>query len=303
MTELVSIVIPTYGRTDRLYRAIKSVLNQSYGNIEIIVVDDNTDEKISDHVREIIDSFSDKRLRLIKNRKNLGGALTRNEGIKASRGNYVAFLDDDDEYLPQKVEKQLDLFLRSGDELALVYCYCNSLKNGTVDYEFRYDYRGRCLFDAMRICIAATSQWMCKKSALESVGMFSDVPCKQDSTVIVKLLAAGYTVNRVPEVLSIYYDDDDIVRISSRGGVNVAKKRIIGVEALRDLCRSHYDKITKREQMEVEYAFACELFGFYDTVGDGEKFKGCVRCIITTHPFKKSCLRVVKKYVMQIWKL
>ena len=297
MDELVSVVITTYNRVNELERALKSVINQTHKKLEIIVVDDNVNESISKKLKEIINNLNDKRIILKKNEKNLGGALSRNVGIESSHGNFIAFLDDDDEYLPTKVEKQLELFKKTNDsKLALVYCYCKGIKNGKMTKKYCYNYMGNCLYEAMLMCIAATSQWMCKKNCLLDVGMFSNVPCKQDSTVIIKLLSKGYTINRVPEVLSLYYDED-IPRISSKN----AKKRIVGENLLLELCRKNYDKINEKQQREVEYHFSCILVFYYFETGEYKKYKENMRNIIKIHRLSIMTLKIkyymLKKYI------
>ncbi len=106
MNPTVSVIIPTYNRANLVSRAIKSVLNQTYQDFEIIVVDDCSE----DNTEEIVKSFNDSRIRYIKHKKNKGGSAARNTGIKRARGKYIAFLDDDDEWLPSKLEKQIMLF-------------------------------------------------------------------------------------------------------------------------------------------------------------------------------------------------
>lgn len=279
-SEKVSIVITTFGRKKELKRSLKSALGQTYSNIEIIVIDDNIDVDYSEYIKKTIASFNDKRIVYKKNKNNLGGALSRNEGIKFASGEYVAFLDDDDEYLPEKIEKQLAVFEKDrSKKIALVYCYCDGIKDGKVKDQYRYNYKGNCLFDAMRMSIAATTQWMCRKEALLSVGGFTDMPCKQDSYVVVKLLAKGYTIDRVPEVLSLYYDDE-IPRISSKN----VKKRILGETMLRDLCRQNYDKISKRQQKEVEYIYAGVLAKLYLCAKRYHDFRGMVKKIFYYKP-------------------
>ena len=120
---LVSVVIPTYSRSDTLERALNGILKQTYQNLDIIVVDDNPPNSVYRlFVQQIIKKYaSDQRIRYIQNTQNLGGAGARNVGIEAAKGEYIAFLDDDDEYYPEKIEKQLKVFLNSdSDKLALV---------------------------------------------------------------------------------------------------------------------------------------------------------------------------------------
>jgi glycosyltransferase involved in cell wall biosynthesis len=100
----VSVVIPVYNRSAELRRAIRSVLAQSYTDFELIVVDDASIEDIA----AVVDEFGDKRLRLIRKTVNQGAASARNTGIEAATGRWVAFLDSDDEWLPRKLERQIE---------------------------------------------------------------------------------------------------------------------------------------------------------------------------------------------------
>ena len=105
-TPLVSVVIPTYGRSNLLGRAIDSVLNQTYGNIEIIVVDDNgIGNSHQRQTEELLQKYIERNeIIYIKHQKNSGGSVARNTGIRSSKGEYVALLDDDDEWFPDKLE-------------------------------------------------------------------------------------------------------------------------------------------------------------------------------------------------------
>lgn len=98
---LVSVVIPTCNRGELFYKAIESVLNQTYKNIEIIVIDDNSDNPLQ------LEQYESHPVNIIyhKNGENLGGAISRNKGASLGRGEFVCFLDDDDTYLPHKLER------------------------------------------------------------------------------------------------------------------------------------------------------------------------------------------------------
>lgn len=100
---LVSVIIPTYNRAQLVRRAIESVLQQTYDHLEMIVVDDAS----KDNTQEVINGISDLRLRYIRHQTNLGGAISRNTGIDAATGEYLAFLDSDDVWLPEKIADQL----------------------------------------------------------------------------------------------------------------------------------------------------------------------------------------------------
>lgn len=290
MNDLVTVIIATYGRSTALKRAIYSVLNQTYSNLEILIIDDNDDVKLKNNVREIVDSIPDKRIKLISNKKNLGGSLARNVGIMNSSAKYISFLDDDDEYLPEKIEKQINLFLNSNDDnLALIYGFCLQKRNGKPFKEYKKNIIGHCIFDGMIECVAATSQWMCKKELLLKVGMFEDTPCKQDSYLILKLLCHGYTIDRVPEILSVFNTDSGVHRISTSSH----KKRIVGEEKLREYCRANYNLIDDKQKKEVEYSFFVRLLHHYYAINDKENFRKSLYFVIR-YPFRKSTLSAFK---------
>lgn len=262
---LVSVVIPTYSRNEMLSRAIDCILEQTHSNLDIIVVDDNPPEsEYRTSTEQLMKKYeADERVRYIQNEKNLGGAGARNVGIEAAKGEYIAFLDDDDEYYPDKIEKQLAVFLNSNsDKLALVYCDVAHVgKEGThVDCVIKKRHRGNCLYEAIvDDCLASTSMWLVKKTHLNAVGNFTIVPCKQDSTVIIKLLEAGYEVDYVPEVLCLYRNYRDGVRIS------FGPKKIQGEELFYDLCKKNFDKFTTKQRRSIEYSFAVRLYLLYST--------------------------------------
>ncbi|MGI6701986.1 MAG: glycosyltransferase family 2 protein [Christensenellales bacterium] len=119
----VSVIIPTYKRAEKLERAIESVLNQTYHNIEVIIVDDNNpDTEYRKITEEIMQKYiNNPKVIYIKHEKNKNGAAARNTGIRHSQGLYIAFLDDDDYYLSEKIEKQVN-FLEANNEYDGVYC-------------------------------------------------------------------------------------------------------------------------------------------------------------------------------------
>ena len=110
----VSVIIPSFGRPDLLKRAIKSVLDQTFQDFEIIVVDDNDSGDIKNQTQRIVEDYCDERIVYIKNEKNMGSNFSRNVGLRRARGEYIAFLDDDDFYFTKnKIRNQIELFKRN----------------------------------------------------------------------------------------------------------------------------------------------------------------------------------------------
>ncbi len=108
--DLVSIIMPSWNTGEFITESIQSVLNQTYTNWELIIIDDCS----SDDTDQIIESFNDERIKYLKNEKNCGAALTRNRGLREARGEWIAFLDSDDLWSSDKLEKQIE-FMKKND--------------------------------------------------------------------------------------------------------------------------------------------------------------------------------------------
>lgn len=130
-TQLVSIIIPTYKSGSSLKASIESALNQTYSNIEVIVVDDNDPDTEYRFKTELImkDYEKNPKVKYIKHNKNKNGAAARNTGFKYSKGDFICFLDDDDIFLETKVEKQVK-FLIENNQYNAVYTW--RYQNGKV---------------------------------------------------------------------------------------------------------------------------------------------------------------------------
>lgn len=292
LTPLVSVVIPTYSRCNTLVNAIESVLDQTYPAVEIIIVDDNQpNSQWRGQVQQIMEKYRNyANVHYVQNPQNLGGAGARNVGIAAAQGKYIAFLDDDDEYFPQKIEKQVKLFQKENNEkLALVFCdSVMTHDNDKFICNIRPRYKGCCLYEAMRDnCIAATSQWLVDKAALNAVGNFPIVPNKQDSQVILKLLSNGYEVIGVPEILSKYCNYEG-TRISS-----LSLKNLEGELLYQSACRRNYDKLSYWQIQDVEYSFAQKLYCLY-RANHMKKEKSDQLKIMFRSSFNKSLLFILK---------
>ena len=108
--ELVSIIMPTYNCARFIRESIDSVLAQTYTNWELIIVDDSS----TDNTAEMVANFNDPRIHYLRNEQNEGAALTRNKALRAAKGRYIAFLDSDDLWHPDKLERQIAFMEQNG---------------------------------------------------------------------------------------------------------------------------------------------------------------------------------------------
>lgn len=125
--DLVSVIIPTYNRANTITETVRSVLNQTYDKFEIIIIDDGSTDNTKDSVLKI----DDLRIRYFWHEHTGLPAISRNIGLKMAGGEYIAFLDSDDIWLPQKLEKQVQ-FLKDYSDIFLVYSKCFIRSNGKI---------------------------------------------------------------------------------------------------------------------------------------------------------------------------
>lgn len=127
MADLVSIIMPSFGTAPFIAESIESVQAQSYKNWELIIVDDCSPDNTDDVVRPYL---SDERIKYLKNEKNSGAAVSRNRALREAKGKWIAFLDSDDLWMPEKLEKQIRFMEKNG------YCfsYTNYAEIDTEDH-------------------------------------------------------------------------------------------------------------------------------------------------------------------------
>lgn len=255
MGVLVSVLVPTYKRSDLLPRALDSILAQTYKNIEIVVVDDNPPE--SEHrekTKEVMTRYIEKNpsVRYVQTAGATGGGAARNFGLKHCTGEYIAFLDDDDRYLPDKIETQL-LFMQ---ERQLDMSYQDVQWNDTQErvVEVRRMNRAKnysqeeLLRTHIVTAIAPTAIYMIRRDALLKTEGFGEVPRGQDFIFMLRCIEAGLKIEYMPGVHVIQYIHDG-ERIS------VGEKFIQAQTKIYELMCSYKGILSKNEQRYVDFRF------------------------------------------------
>lgn len=197
---LVSIITPLYNSEKYIGKTIQSVVNQSYKNFEMIIVDDCSGDKGV----EIAESFSenDERIKLIKNEKNLGAALTRNVGLKEAKGRFIAFLDSDDLWEDTKLDKQVNFMLENNCPISFTsYELINEL-GGRLNHIIS-SVEKLTLTDYLKNTIIGCSTAMIDKS-MTGEFEFLNIPTRQDTHLWITLLKKGISAYGIKEVLVKY---------------------------------------------------------------------------------------------------
>lgn len=227
---LVSVIIPTYKRPECLARAIDSALNQTYRPIELIIIDDSGLSDPSGKAnKELVEGYNYASLVFLQHPVNQGAAAARNTGITHAKGEYIAFLDDDDLWLPEKLEKQVKVMQALPKEYAAVDTGFESVdKNnktkvvlpklsGSIYQDLLVKHRGRA---------PKLSTLLCRKEVLLSVGMFdSALPARQDLDLYLRIARIYKFYNLNIPLAVVYRNSPD--RISGS-----LKNRIEGYDLL-----------------------------------------------------------------------
>jgi len=213
---LVSVVIPTRNRIDLLVRSIHSVINQTFTDWEIIVVDDAS----TDATESIMSEKKSNQIHYFRLNQKSGGAVARNFGINNSNGELVAFLDDDDEWMPEKLQKQIDCMTQD-KQLGICYTGRETIRKGNLifgigkNYSFKYPPKEN-QFKAIMSdnFIGITSSVMIPRTILKEINGFDEsLPCLQDYDLYIRIMkkwnAAG-----INEPLVLYHLNGNIKHVS-----------------------------------------------------------------------------------------
>jgi glycosyltransferase involved in cell wall biosynthesis len=226
----LSVIIPTFNRAHLLSKAIKSVLDQTYKDFEIFVIDDCSTDKTSD----VVKSFKNKKIKYLVHKENQGGSAARNTGIKAAKGDFITFLDDDDELFPRKFEKQITKFHNLSEDFGVVYSgYC--IIKSKKKWQFYPEYRKEVYSVLLKRNILGSSTPMVRKNCFKIAGLFDEnLPSCQDWDMWIRL-SKYFMFDFVQEILSKHNIHGN--QISTN-----LEKKIIG---RRKLIKKHYADLSK----------------------------------------------------------
>jgi glycosyltransferase involved in cell wall biosynthesis len=283
---LVSVIVPTYRRADRICRAIDSIAAQTYDveRIEVLVVNDNrpewpecseTDAKLGRYER--LPHF-----RILHTSGANGGGAARNLACRQAAGTYVAFLDDDDEFLPEKIEKQVSFMETGGLDMSWqdVSWYDESgrlVEHRRLDHCEDFSQEGL-LRAHLLTPIAPTSIYMLTRELFQRTEGFGEVKTGQDWWLMLRCIEAGARIGYMPEVhVRQYLHDGE--RLS------LGQNKIDGENARYEAASRYFDRLSREDIRYITFrhfavlAFACKRSG---RMADAAKY--AFRTIFATSP-------------------
>jgi glycosyltransferase involved in cell wall biosynthesis len=239
----VSVIIPTRDRARLVPRAVNSVLRQSLGNLECIVVDDGS----TDDTRAVLASIRDPRLRVIRTEAR-GVSAARNCGLAKARGKLLALLDSDDEYLPEKLERQSDFMLERSLEISQTeeIWIRRGVRVNPKNKHSKAD--GRFFTRALSLCLVSPSCVMFTREFWAREGLFDEnLPACEDYDFWLRILSRGREVGLLSEALTVKHGGRPDQLSRSMVGLDLFR-----VYALLKLVRDESVEAEKRLQAERE---------------------------------------------------
>lgn len=264
MNDLISVIITTYKRNDLLPRAINSVLYQSYPFVEVIVVDDNDNDSEYRLATEKLlkeEYINQTNVVYVKMPCNSGACAARNKGVSVAKGKYINFLDDDDELLPTKLEKQMQIFEKS-PELSVVGCFAEIVdENEAVKGYEKTQIRGNVFFEQLCHNLTTTSLSLIRKEVYVQSGGFEQMYSSQEHWMFAKIYAINPMYDYVPEVM---------VRLHHHSGERISTNRNkpLGAVELSEKVKVYYPMLQQNQKLVLDGCMLENIIFAYLNVND-----------------------------------
>ncbi len=245
---LVTIIIPVYNREDTILRAVNSVLRQTYTNIEIIIVDDcSTDSTV-----DVIKKCNDDRIRLVCLPHNQGANFARNRGIERAKGQFIAFQDSDDEWLEDKLARQISYMLKENLNGSFCpYILCDGEKRQIIPYDYENsDFCSGGLEERLKAGnIVGTPTLIVKRDVFSQIGLFDEEMARLQDYEFVIRFVKKYRLGYINKPMVKAYKMEKSIS---------ADKRAL-LDAYKILAEKHFDYIDFRHMTDTVFRYT-DLF-------------------------------------------
>lgn len=292
----VTVVMPTFNRSELIESSVKSVLAQTYKNIELIIIDDNfPGSDARDKTKNIISNINDKRIIYVENDINCGPSLSRNKGISLATGDYLTFLDDDDEYVNTKIEKQVNYMIDNNLDL----CFCDGAIYNTNNVLLKEKKRGNLLGlnknELLRIHLTehltGTNTMMFKTNFLRKIGGFDNVKAAEEYYLTTKTIEANGKIGNVELPLTKTY-------LHTGKHITTSNTKIITENDLFVHKQSYFNVLSKKDIKQIKCRHYATLgYAYFKCRKLFKCFNACVHGFLIS---PKIFLKITKENIKKI---
>lgn len=290
---LISVIVPTYKRSDKLSRAVDSILNQTFENVEIIIVNDNIpDSEFDVQTKKVLKDYqNNSKIKVVETNGGVGGGAARNIAIGHCTGEYVAFLDDDDRFLPDKLEKQYEFMVENKLDMCYQDIQWNNEDEKVIEYR-RLDYvkdfsKENLIREHILHSISPTAIYMIKREKLLKTDGFGEVIMGQDWFLMLRCIEADLKIGYMPGAYVIQY-------LHSGERISLGTNKIIGENNLYDYKKKYYKYLTKQDRKYVDFRhYAVLSFASLRSKRYFDAFKYSIKTVFVS---PKNCFLEAKRY-------
>ena len=278
---LVTVLMPVYNGERYLSSAIESILNQTFQDFELLIVDDCS----NDNSIKIIESFSNKKINLIRNNKNQGQSATMNRGLKLSKGKYIARLDQDDLSDYQRLEKQVEFFLNNKCNILGTWAYSINNDSKITGY-IQHPTTNNSIQNALGVdCALSHSSVMMKKNDILLIGGYSEkFKIVMDWDLWIRAVKSGLKIENIPEYLCSSRLHSLQTISNNVGAKNLIKEKVVILNKSKSIIKDksnynaylgwkyYYDTLYYLKNINKDYNFKSFFFG-------KKRFKGLIELL------------------------
>jgi len=246
---LVSVVIATYRRDQTLKVALQSLAIQVYDNFEVILVDDNGNEewnqKVKMIINEITTDYPKLKITMIVNSLNEGSARARNEGVFSAKGKYITFLDDDDKYLPEKIEKQIACITATDADFCITDLYLYNENDTRIDVRIRnyikqIDQESLLTYH-LKYNMTGTDTLMFRASFIHDIGGFYPIDVGDEFYLVLNAIISNGKIAYLPRC------DVKAYVHNKNGGLSTCESKIKGENILWEHKKKYYNQLNNSD--------------------------------------------------------
>jgi glycosyltransferase involved in cell wall biosynthesis len=289
----VTIITVTKNRGVLLKRAIISVLSQTFQDIEYLIIDGAS----TDNTAEIVNSFSDERIKYFKLKEDFDPMVLCHEyAINLSSGEYITFLDDDDEYLPTKIERQYDLLTSLPEEYGMVYCWMDYYdeESGKLLKEHHPANRGNIFHECIeKQSMGGTPTLFLRRDVYYKVNGFNKFLKHSSDWEFNTRVAREYLVDFVPEVLVTVHINHPFLRMSQAAAKKTRKNVVNHIEFIEYYLTEFKEGFLKYPQKK--FGHLITLAKCYAKIGDSKKCRNVIMQLIHEFGFRIKILETILK--------